>query len=170
MVKIAKNTTAGRLRRVPPPAAASSAPKRVPPAPYRDRRTNMKPIRSVRYRKRTAGALRLPTSMQQGCDRSDPRTGKTASRTQDQQRLRNPSTGSIVPIAEVGASGRRSTWPSVRLPSFPGRPPAPDVYLRLGVCRPFRICLPAVLVDDRDRRTADSRLPVCTGDGPVPAV
>lgn len=68
-----ENRQTARLRRVPPPAAASSAPERVPPYPQRGWKNSMipAPVRSV-PKTRTVGALRLPTSMRGACDRFNP--------------------------------------------------------------------------------------------------
>ncbi len=68
-----ENRQTARLRRVPPPAAASSAPERVPPSPQRGWKNSMipAPVRSV-PKTRTVGALRLPTSMRRACDRFNP--------------------------------------------------------------------------------------------------
>ena len=61
----------------PPPAAASSAPKRVPPYPSRGPGRQHEPDPVRRYRMRTVGALQLPTSMQQACDRTYPSHDRT---------------------------------------------------------------------------------------------
>ena len=88
------------LRWVPPPTAASSASKRVPPTPslakprQGRRKTKMipTPVRSVPDP--TVGALRLPTSMQTACDRFPRMSGYTrrkdfaVSQTQAKQRFR----------------------------------------------------------------------------------
>ena len=71
-----ENRRTTRLRRVLPPAAASSAPERVPPSPLRGSKNSMipAPVRSV-PKTRTVGALRLPTSMRRACDRFNPLVG-----------------------------------------------------------------------------------------------
>ena len=70
-----ENRRAGRLRRVPPPAAASSAPERVPPSPSTRVEEQHDPGPGpVGTQTRTVGALQLPPSMRRACDRSNPRT------------------------------------------------------------------------------------------------
>ncbi len=97
-------------RWVPPPTAASSASKRVPPTPslaeqrQGRRKTKMipTPVRSVPDP--TVGALRLPTSMQTRCDRFSRKSGYArrkdyaVSQTQTKQRFRTLAILSNIPL------------------------------------------------------------------------